>query len=85
MTNTQFARYDSYKDSGVEWLGEVPKYWEIVRNKVLFEERGELSSTGDETLLTVSHLTGVTRRSEKNVNMFMAETMEGYKLCKKGD
>ena len=22
-------RYESYKDSGVEWLGEVPSHWEI--------------------------------------------------------
>jgi len=22
-------RYDSYKDSGVEWLGEVPSHWEV--------------------------------------------------------
>lgn len=21
-------RYESYKDSGVEWLGEVPSHWE---------------------------------------------------------
>jgi len=24
-----FPRYESYKDSGVEWLGEVPGYWNI--------------------------------------------------------
>ncbi|MDD2914219.1 MAG: restriction endonuclease subunit S [Gallionella sp.] len=79
------VRYDAYKDSGIEWLGEVPAHWEVTRNKDIFEERGDLSISGDETLLTVSHITGVTRRSEKNVNMFMAETMEGYKLCQTGD
>jgi len=26
-----FARYPAYKDSGVEWLGEVPAHWEVVR------------------------------------------------------
>ena len=26
-----FARYPAYKDSGVEWLGEVPGHWEVVR------------------------------------------------------
>src|ERR1017187_2886595 len=36
-------------------------------------------------VLTVSHITGVTLRSEKDVNMFEAETTEGYKICKKGD
>ena len=23
-------RYDEYKDSGVEWIGEVPRHWEVV-------------------------------------------------------
>ena len=22
-----FPRYEAYKDSGVEWLGEVPEHW----------------------------------------------------------
>ena len=30
-------RYDAYKDSGVEWLGEVPEHWEIKRVKDEFE------------------------------------------------
>ena len=25
-----FPRYPEYKDSGVEWLGEVPGHWEAV-------------------------------------------------------
>jgi type I restriction enzyme S subunit len=28
-----FARYPEYKDSGVEWLGEVPAHWEVKRLK----------------------------------------------------
>ena len=28
-----FARYPAYKDSGVEWLGEVPGHWEVKRLK----------------------------------------------------
>ncbi|MCU0535082.1 MAG: restriction endonuclease subunit S [Hydrococcus sp. Prado102] len=73
------------KDSGVEWIGEIPEHWEVIRNKQIFQERSSISSTGKETLLTVSHITGITPRSEKNVNMFMAETMEGYKICHQGD
>jgi len=26
-------RYDSYKDSGVEWIGEIPSHWEMKRLK----------------------------------------------------
>lgn len=73
------------RDSGIPWLGEIPVHWDIERARWLFKERDERSSTGEEELLTVSHLTGVTPRSEKDVNMFEAETTEGYKICLPGD
>lgn len=73
------------RDSGIPWLGAIPAHWELERAKWLFRERDERSETGDEELLTVSHLTGVTPRSEKDVNMFEAETTEGYKVCFAGD
>lgn len=73
------------KDSGVEWLGPIPAHWQTERAKWLFRERDERSGEGDEELLTVSHITGVTPRSEKDVTMFEAETTEGYKRCYPGD
>jgi type I restriction enzyme S subunit len=72
-------------DSGVSWLGEIPVHWQTERARWLFRERDERSETGEEELLTVSHLTGVTPRAEKDVNMFEAETTEGYKICLSGD
>ena len=73
------------RDSGVPWLGEIPAHWKVERARWLFRERDQRSEDGSEELLTVSHLTGVTPRSEKDVNMFEAETLEGYKVCKPGD
>lgn len=73
------------RDSGIPWLGDIPAHWETERARWLFRERDQRSETGEEELLTVSHLTGVTPRSEKDVNMFEAETTEGYKICMKGD
>jgi type I restriction enzyme S subunit len=73
------------RESGVPWLGQIPAHWEIERTRWLFRERDVRSETGDEEMLTVSHITGVTPRSEKDVNMFEAETNEGYKLCLPGD
>jgi type I restriction enzyme S subunit len=73
------------RDSGISWLDQIPAHWEMERAKWLFHERDERSKTGEEELLTVSHHTGVTPRSEKDVNMFQAETTEGYKLCCAGD
>jgi type I restriction enzyme S subunit len=77
--------YTPRRDSGIPWLGEVPAHWEVERARWLFAERDQRSETGDEELLTVSHLTGVTPRSEKAVYMFEAESTEGYKICLRGD
>ena len=73
------------RDAGIPWLGEIPAHWETERARWLFRERDERSDTGEEDLLTVSHLTGVTLRSEKDVNMFEAATKKGYKICLPGD
>jgi type I restriction enzyme S subunit len=74
------------KDSGVEWLGEIPGHWEVEENRWLFRESDVRSQLGEEELLTVSHITGVTRRSEKpDVTMIEAESHEGYKVCGSGE
>lgn len=30
----ELKKYDNYKDSGVEWLGQIPKHWEINKLKI---------------------------------------------------
>ena len=71
--------------AGQEWLGEIPAHWRIERAKNLFTERDERSHDGSEELLTVSHITGVTSRSEKDVYMFEADDKAGYKRCMPDD
>lgn len=57
-----------------------PEGWEVLRNRHILEHVDGRSETGDEEMLSVSHLTGVTPRSMKNVTMFEAESTVGYKL-----
>lgn len=35
-TQTTFQKYPAYKDSGVEWLGEIPEHWETSRLRNVF-------------------------------------------------
>ena len=46
-----FPRYPKYKDSGVEWLGEVPEHWEVERIGYLSTKigSGKTPSGGAET------------------------------------
>jgi len=66
-------------------LGEIPAYWEERRAKYLFREVDERSVAGTEELLSVSHISGVTPRRQKNVTMFIAGSYAGHKLCRPGD
>lgn len=81
-------RYPAYKDSGVKWLGEVPTSWKLRRFKEFLAERAERSTSGDETLLSVSAYTGVTPRSdnlEDGEFLTRAESLVGYKVCYEND
>ena len=38
-------KYDSYKDSGIDWIGEIPKHWELKRLKDILSFGTGLSIT----------------------------------------
>ncbi|MBX3587399.1 MAG: DUF1768 domain-containing protein [Ramlibacter sp.] len=79
------AAYEAYRTARMRWLPPVPEHWDEQRAKVFFREVDERSRTGEEELLSVSHLTGVTPRSQKNVTMFKSASYVGSKLCRPGD
>jgi len=77
--------YPATRDSGLEWLGEVPQHWEVRRGKNIFRCIDVRSEAGEEELLTVSSERGVVPRRSANVTMFKAESYIGHKLCWPGD
>ena len=79
------ATYSGYRQPVMRWLPPVPEHWCEQRAKTFFCEVDERSRTGQEELLSVSHLTGVTPRSQKSVTMFKAASYVGSKLCRPGD
>ncbi|PIT38975.1 hypothetical protein BHC43_04195 [Snodgrassella alvi] len=84
----KYKAYPEYKDSGVEWLGEIPTYWQTLRGKYVFKEVRELSTTGDETLLSVSEYYGVKPRQdtiEDGDFISRADSLIGYKKCQVND
>lgn len=76
------------KDSGVEWIGMIPKHWELQRFKSIFTECKSVTETGQEDLLSVSEYYGVARRIDKmeyGEYESRADSLVGYKVCKKDD
>ena len=75
-------RYDKYKDSGVQWLGEIPGHWGMSKISSHFRQRNEKVSDKDYPALSVSKQ-GVTPQLEK-VALSNAEGAS-RKLVKVGD
>ena len=77
------------KDSGIEWIGEIPENWKVSRIKQLFSEVNDRCANGENyTLLSVSEYYGVAPKSETISDDDMlthAETLDGYKICKEND
>ena len=77
----KFKRYVSYKNSGVEWLGEIPSHWEIVRLGSKFIERKEKVSDKDFKPLSVTK-TGVVPQLD---NAAKTDDGDNRKLVRKDD
>ncbi len=73
-------RYSSYKDSGFEWMGQIPSHWGLLKSKFLWREKFEASSTGSEDLLSVSQYDGITLADGSR-----SESLVGYKVVKEND
>ena len=77
------------KDSGIEWIGEIPEDWKVSRIKQLFSEVNDRCENSENyTLLSVSEYYGVAPKSERISDDDMlthAETLDGYKICKEND
>lgn len=74
-----------YKDSGIEWIGSIPREWETERTKALFSERNERDCKG-KTLLSVSQYFGIRPKSETDLaDSHIAESYDDYKEVHKGD
>lgn len=80
-----FPKYETYKDSGVEWLGDVPAHWRVERNLGVFDERKECNQP-DKELLSVTVGRGIIRQSEITIKKDSSnEDKSKYKVVQIGD
>ncbi len=82
----QFPQYESYKETGFDWLGEIPKHWQLLRTKNIFRLVAEPApKNNNEELLSVYSDIGVKPRKELEERGNKASTTDGYWLVRKGD
>ena len=75
-----------FVDSGVEWIGKIPKHWEISKVKNIFKLIIEPApKANEEELLSIYTDIGVRPRKELAEKGNKASTTDGYWRVKKGD
>lgn len=85
-TQTTFQKYPAYKDSGVEWLGEIPVGWEIGKLGTLLKPTS-VKNRPDLPLLSITREEGVIERNledDSENHNFIPDDLSGYKLLKEG-
>ena len=79
-------QYDSYKDSGVKWLGEIPSHWEVLALKHILTSKkvlvGKHSSQYELLSLT---LKGVVKRDMDNPEGKFPASFDTYQAVEPND
>ncbi|MCR2106342.1 restriction endonuclease subunit S [Campylobacter upsaliensis] len=73
-----------YKPSGIKWLGEIPKHWEIRRLKYLFYISKEESRDEFPNVLSLTQ-NGIIERDITTNKGQLAQNYIGYNIVKRGD
>lgn len=78
-------RYDAYRDSGVEWLGKIPKHWNPNPGLTVFKEnKRDNRGMKEDQVLSLSYGNIIVKPPEKLVGL-VPESFETYQLVEPGD
>ncbi|MCX8069810.1 MAG: hypothetical protein N2738_04840, partial [Thermodesulfovibrionales bacterium] len=78
--------YPEYKDSGVQWLGQVPKHWVVRKLRTILTPFVQ-KNRPDLPLLSVVRETGVIKRilnDDKENHNFIPDDLSNYKVIRVG-
>ena len=78
-------RYDTYKDSGVQWLGEIPGHWKNMRAKHMFNKEQRPVKDGDEIVTCFRDGEVTLRRNRRTSGFTEATDYSHYQHICKGD
>ncbi len=74
------------KDSGIEWIGAIPKSWTITRGKYLYAKHKDIAGTASENFERLAlTMNGVIKRSKEASDGLQPANFDGYQILYKGD
>src|SRR5690606_12639659 len=77
--------YEHYKDSGIDWIGQIPEHWEVKPGFTVLKERKEKNKGMiSNNVLSLSYGKIIEKPVEKLTGL-VPENFETYQLVYKGD
>jgi len=74
------------KDSGIEWIGAIPKDWKLTQARRLFNNKKEIVGDDvDKYERLALTLNGVIKRSKEDSEGLQPEKFEGYQILRKNN
>jgi len=77
-------KYDSYKDSGVKWMGEIPAHWETTPFSHFFQIRKDIAGKEGYDVLSVTQ-TGIKVKDVEHNEGQIASDYSKYQFADPGD
>lgn len=77
-------RYKKYKDSGVEWIGEIPEGWEVKKSRYLFEIKKRMVGVLGIDVLSITQK-GIKVKDIKSMDGQISSDYSKYQIVEKGD
>ena len=73
------------KDSGISWVGEIPKDWSVWRNKYIFTITKDIVLPSESHQLLSLTTTGIKEKDENDNGGKVPENYDGYQIVKEND
>ena len=73
------------KDSGISWVGEIPKEWSVWRNKYIFKITKDIVLPSENYQLLSLTTTGIKEKDENDNGGKVPENYDGYQIVKEND
>lgn len=78
-------KYSSYKDSGIQWLGQVPSHWEMKRFRFLLTENAKLNTDLKERTQLQFRYGDIVQKTDQSEDSEVLTTIQKYTVVEPGD
>ena len=85
LQSKMVKKYDTYKDSGIEWIGKIPHEWNVLPHKYIMSKVKNICEKYDGEDIISLTMKGVIKRDLDNPMGKMPLTFDGYQRIETGN